>query len=180
MSAVVAVSSDHIGERKSMHADISSSMNKSLGLLAVVIATFLSGFGSVLSERAVTVLKRPALLFSAELALMGVVFLLVASFFSGELSEIDKAGGIWTAGPGSILGLVPNLSHALGGILVGQVTKRSGSVKKGFAIIAGLLLTAALNSASQNFSLIWLVALPLAGLGIWLHSTPPKAKAKVI
>jgi solute carrier family 35 (UDP-sugar transporter), member A1/2/3 len=34
------------------------------------------------------------------------------------------------------------LSSAVGGVIVGQVTKHAGSVKKGFALIGGILVTA--------------------------------------
>jgi solute carrier family 35 (UDP-sugar transporter), member A1/2/3 len=37
---------------------------------------------------------------------------------------------------------IPVLSSAVGGVIVGQVTKHAGSVKKGFALIGGILVTA--------------------------------------
>ncbi len=146
--------------------------NRLLGLVSITLATLLSGLGGVLSERAVTSSNRDSFLYSAELALMGLMTLSLAAALNGDIEKISAKGGLWSAGPGSLLGLVPSLSQAISGLIVGYVTKRCGSVKKGFAVIAGLLLTALLNSNGDKQLAIWGIALPLAGLGIWLHSSP--------
>ena len=159
-SAVLAVSS---GESTNQVEG-----NRVVGLVAVITGTCLSGFGAVMSERAVRISNRNSLLFSAELGLIGLVFLTCSSLWNGEWSSIQAAGGIWLEGPGSLRGLIPGVTQALGGLVIGHVTKHSGSVKKGLAVIVGLLLTAALSSADL---LMWGVAIPLAAVGIWLHSS---------
>ena len=55
--------------------------------------------------------------------------------------------------------MVPVVSNALGGILVGAVTKHAGGVHKGFAIIFGILLT--------TFVEYFLYSKPL-GYDIWI------------
>jgi hypothetical protein len=44
---------------------------------------------------------------------------------------------------------VPILTQALGGVIVGLVTKHAGGVKKGFALIAGIALTAFVQAVVQ-------------------------------
>ncbi|GMH98513.1 hypothetical protein TL16_g13413 [Triparma laevis f. inornata] len=44
------------------------------------------------------------------------------------------------------LNLIPIFSQALGGILVGLVTKYAGSVRKGFSLIFGIALTGVVQS----------------------------------
>ena len=51
----------------------------------------------------------------------------------------------WTASA-----FIPVVSQALGGIIVGLVTKRLGGISKGFAIVGGLVLTGALQSAVEG------------------------------
>jgi len=43
--------------------------------------------------------------------------------------------------------LLPIMTNACGGIIVGQVTKHAGSVRKGFALILGIVFTGALQAA---------------------------------
>ena len=66
-----------------------------------------------------------------------------------------SAGGatpalVLTARGWSALAAVPVASQAVGGLLVGQVTKRMGGVAKGFAIVGGLVLTGALQSLADG------------------------------
>lgn len=44
---------------------------------------------------------------------------------------------------------VPVVTQALGGVIVGLVTKHAGGVKKGFALIAGIALTAFVQAVVQ-------------------------------
>ena len=157
-SAVIAVSSDQ---------STAAAGDRTVGLVAIISGTCLSGFGAVMSERAVCASNRNSLLFSAELGLIGLASLIALSAWSGELNKILEIG-IWSAGPGSLAGMIPGVSQALGGLVIGYVTKTSGSVKKGLSVIVGLILTASLNSATL---VMWGVAIPLAALGIWLHSS---------
>ena len=66
---------------------------------------------------------------------------------------------------------VPVLSQALGGIVVGLVTKRLGGISKGFAVVGGLAITGVLQSAleRQVLNLELYVALLLVVMSTWLH-----------
>ena len=74
---------------------------------------------------------------------------------------------------------MPVLSQALGGIIVGLVTKRLGGISKGFAIVGGLSITGVLQSVleRQVLQLELYVALLLVVLSTWLHGRPD-AKTK--
>ena len=81
----------------------------------------------------------------------------------------------WT--PASFL---PVLSQALGGIIVGLVTKRLGGISKGFAVVGGLAITGVLQSLleRQVLNLELYVALLLVVVSTWLHGRhETKAKA---
>jgi UDP-sugar transporter A1/2/3 len=80
----------------------------------------------------------------------------------------------WTAAS-----FVPVLSQALGGIIVGLVTKRLGGISKGFAVVAGLAITGVLQSVleRQVLNLELYVALLLVVASTWLHGRH-EAKAK--
>ena len=51
----------------------------------------------------------------------------------------------WTLGS-----WVPILSQALGGIVVGHITKRLGGISKGFAVVCGLIVTGALQMIADG------------------------------
>lgn len=74
--------------------------------------------------------------------------------------------------------LIPIFTNAAGGIIVGLVTKHSGAVKKGFALIFGLLLSGilqALGSDEENevVSKEQVVGGILSALSLYLHSAFP-------
>ncbi|KAF3500403.1 hypothetical protein F2Q69_00040186 [Brassica cretica] len=80
--------------------------------------------------------------------------------------------------------VVPVISNALGGILVGLVTSHAGGVRKGFVIVSALLVTALLQFAFEGKppSSYCLVALPLVISSISLYQKYPymdKKKKKV-
>ncbi|GMI07206.1 hypothetical protein TrRE_jg5652 [Triparma retinervis] len=77
--------------------------------------------------------------FDANRMFKGVVPCLIASGISGLAGAITQK--ILQAGKGG---------KALGGILVGLVTKYAGSVRKGFALIGGILLTAMMQSFAYD------------------------------
>lgn len=84
-----------------------------------------------------------------------------------ELSGSFRGWTWWT--------LVPVLSNSLGGIIVGLVTKYAGGVSKGFALIAGILLTAFLQAVATSTPPPphhWLAAL-LVVVSTYMHATYP-------
>merc|ERR1711971_186334 len=87
--------------------------------------------------------------------------------------------------------LIPCVMQASGGIIVGQVTQHVGGVAKGFAIIAGIVVTASLKYilllqadgvANLNMPKLYanLTAIALVSLSIYLQATAQmKAKPKL-
>ena len=144
-----------------------------LGVVMVLGASMLSGFSTALTQRALTDKnKRPALFFSAELAVYGIVFLLVNMCFSAEGAKIFKVGVHKGWQPQTF---VPVITNAFGGVVVGLVTKYAGGVVKGFALIAGIIITGFAEWLLDGKKLeikTW-IAVVLVSLSIYLHSSYP-------
>lgn len=79
---------------------------------------------------------------------------------------------------------IPIITNASGGIVVGLVTKKEGAVRKGFALIFGLLLSGILQNwfwSSEDDGKVTseqMVGGILAGLSLWLHSSFPPVLRK--
>lgn len=146
-----------------------------LGFWCAVSASGLSGLGAALSERALQAEKRNSYLFSAELAVFSSLSLLITFVFSADGREIMQRGFFsgWEL-PSAALPLV---MQSVGGIFVGQVTKHAGSVAKGFAIMAGIILTMLARFVVEGKKLDGelIVALPLVLISVYLHSCHPPA-----
>ncbi|CAM9481477.1 unnamed protein product [Hapterophycus canaliculatus] len=151
-----------------------------LGVLPVMLAALLSGFLGAVTQRTLQRDRRNASLLSLELAVYGVAVLLLTSGLgvdrlqpkagAGGRSWLDGLFQGWTK-----LTWLPVLSQAAGGLVVGQVTKHAGSVKKGFALIGGIVLTAIVQNTLERSALTrvhWIAAVLVAG-GTYLHSSRP-------
>lgn len=70
---------------------------------------------------------------------------------------------------------------AVGGIIVGLVMKHAGGVRKGFSILAGILLTGYLDVVVAENPLTWpkLVSLPIVLLASYLHIIFPVSQRDV-
>ena len=70
---------------------------------------------------------------------------------------------------------VPIFTNAFGGIAVGLVTLYAGAVRKGFALIFGLLLSGILQNiifaGDGKVTKEQIVGGILAGISLWMHST---------
>ena len=96
-----------------------------------------------ISQQNLQISKVNPYVFSMELSAFSIILLLTSLLGSpdgkrlrnGNLSE----GWTWKT-------WIPVVTNAAGGILVGLVTKHAGAVKKGFALIFGLILSGALQS----------------------------------
>jgi solute carrier family 35 (UDP-sugar transporter), member A1/2/3 len=123
----------------SNNVDLSS---YNLGLLSVAIASLLSGLSTALTQKALTTSKpRSPIFMSAELAFFGIIILFLNLLFVHNDIPKSETGGYNLLINWNLSTLIPVISNALGGIVVGQVTKVAGGVVKGFALIAGLLIT---------------------------------------
>ena len=146
-------------------------------------ASMTSGLAGALTQRALVGSKpRHPLFFSAELAVYGILFLLCNALYnphnSKESASIVKDGLFngWT-----LLTLIPVITNAFGGLIVGFVTKYAGGVVKGFALIAGLIITGFAQWIIDGKPLVskdW-VAVGLVSFSIYLHSSYPIKKTGV-
>jgi UDP-sugar transporter A1/2/3 len=121
---------------------------------------------------------RNSYLFTMELCVVSLVFML-SSMLKSEDGRQIRANGFFHKWPPTTI--IPILTNAAGGIVVGLVTKYAGSVKKGFALIFGLLLSGILQAIMNDnggdgrnkISLEHVVGGCLAGLSLWMHSAFP-------
>jgi len=83
----------------------------------------------------------------------------------------------------SLLTILPVLTQALGGLLIGQLTKRAGGIRKGFAVCAGVIITAVTEDVTGLGTRLGLrhgigLALLLVSLQMYNASEPVKHKQK--
>jgi UDP-sugar transporter A1/2/3 len=124
--------------------------------------------------------KRNTYLFSAEMAIFGSLIILCSLVFDlSPDAELWRAEGLFSRW--NLYTFVPVLTQGLGGIVVGLITKVAGGVKKGFAVICGLVLTAVLKCVVYGAPLSPHVclAIPMVGSSIYLHAKYPPVKKRV-
>ncbi|XP_015890637.2 UDP-N-acetylglucosamine transporter ROCK1 [Ziziphus jujuba] len=142
------------------------------GIIPVLVASVLSGLASSLCQWASQVKKHSSYLMTVEMSLVGSFCLLVSTYKSPDGEAIRQNGFFhaWTP-----LTLIPVISNALGGILVGLVTSYAGGVRKGFVIVSALLVTALLQFVFEGKppSLYCLVALPLVLTSVTIYQKYP-------
>eukprot|EP00913_Durusdinium_trenchii_P008563 g8042.t1 len=94
-------------------------------------------------------------------------------------SHVASSGGESLFQGWSLYTWIPVITQGWGGIVVGLIAKTSGSVRKGFAVMVGLLLSCVLKWLVEGKSLRFsvLMAIPLVAASIYLHAKyPPAAK----
>jgi len=156
------------------------------GVAPVLLASFISGLAGALSQKNLqsasgcgTSGGRNSYLFSMELCVASVIFLSLSLSSSDDGARIARYGFFdgWTPPT-----LIPIVTNALGGIAVGLVTKYAGSVRKGFALIFGLLLSGVVQTLLStegerdegvNLSKEQIVGGILAAVSLWIHSSWP-------
>eukprot|EP01038_Epipyxis_sp_PR26KG_P015373 gene15373-20724_t len=157
---------------KTMTNVISGISNYHLGLIMVAIASMISGFAAALTQRALVdnSKKRHPYFFSAELAVYGIIFLLINNHFNSDIAEGGNILSNW-----NLLTFIPVITNAWGGLIVGLVTKYAGGVVKGFALIAGIIITGLAQYIVEGKPLGMkdLVGIILVSLAIYLHSSYP-------
>ncbi|KAH0908948.1 hypothetical protein HID58_032269 [Brassica napus] len=145
------------GSNKSSSGGVNPEQVLFYGIIPVLVASVLSGLASSLCQWASQVKKHSSYLMTVEMSIVGSLCLLVSTLKSPDGEAIKRHGFFhgWTA-----LTMVPVISNALGGILVGLVTSHAGG---GFVIVSALLVTALLQFAFEGKppSSYCLVALPL-------------------
>eukprot|EP01035_Chromulina_nebulosa_P018729 gene18729-24493_t len=114
--------------------------NYQLGVLVVLGASLTSGICAALIQKAFQLpVPRHPLVYSSELAVYGIITLIIHDAISGQ-NAIMNNGGLFANW--DVYALIPVTTNAFGGLVVGLVSKYAGGVVKGFALIAGLLVTA--------------------------------------
>lgn len=146
-----------------------------LGVIPVLSASAISGLAGAFAQR--TLQTRNALLFSVELACISIVYLTLELVFRPRISSSPSSleqQQSWTRG-WTISTWIPVATNAVGGILVGLVTKHAGAVQKGFSLLLGMVLSGVLQNQLQDKQQKrvtfqqWMGGF-LAGASLWLHS----------
>ena len=158
---------------------------QNIAVACVLAASMISGLSAALTQKVLT--KRAnSLLVSAQLAIYGIVFLIIKEIF-WDLREVHPAEAaslvfncdtFWRGWDLWIL--LPVLASALGGIIIGLVTQHAGSIVKGFALIFGLIFTALIQWIVDGKCLKtndW-IALGLVSISIYLHTSYPLREKK--
>ncbi|GMH14471.1 hypothetical protein Nepgr_016312 [Nepenthes gracilis] len=142
------------------------------GIIPILVASLLSGLASALCQWASQVKKHSSYLMTIEMSIFGSLCLLVSTFKSPDGEAIKRQGFFYDWTP---LTLIPVISNAGGGILVGLVTSYAGGVRKGFVIVSALVVTALLQFIFDGKppSLYCLVALPLVISSISIYQKYP-------
>ncbi|KAG2527192.1 hypothetical protein BBO99_00003647 [Phytophthora kernoviae] len=163
-----------------------------LGLVPVLLASLLSGLGSALTQRSMQQHKRDAALVTMELSVYGSLFLMLPAIWStivktpaSESPAVNVIKNLDKVFEGcNYYTLIPVVSNALGGILVGTVTKHVGGVLKSFALICGIAFTAFVESYVYGAVLPQevFIAAGLVAISMTIYSSFPyvkkEAKAK--
>ncbi|KAG7355630.1 nucleotide-sugar transporter [Nitzschia inconspicua] len=172
-----------------------------MGIVPFLIASFLSGLAGTITQKALQVNHRDPFLFNMELSIFSTMLLSATHFLVGQkqcppqcaasTAKADTGADHRRQGNAQRFGQsgwtlqtwIPIVSHALGAILVGLVTKYSGAVTKGFAIIFGIMVSAMLNqmvltkrNGRGGLSLEELAGGFLGIASLWIHLSNPPTK----
>jgi len=156
------------------------------GVTPVLMASFLSGLAGAISQKNLQSASgcgssggRNPYLFSSELCVASLFLLTFSMAFSEDGQRIRSNGFFdqWTPQT-----LIPIIVNSMGGIIVGLVTKYAGSVRKGFALIFGMLFTAFIQSVLDGnpVSSEKLLGGLIAAISLWMHATNPHTAATAI
>jgi len=146
---------------------------QNVAVLCVVAASMISGLSAALTQKVLQKKGTNSILVSAQLAVYGILFLTAKELLLNQATTAAEASSL-LAGWDS-WALLPVLTSALGGLVIGLVTQHAGSVMKGFALIIGLLVTGVAQWVVDGIGLKitdW-VALGLVSISIYIHTSFP-------
>lgn len=146
------------------------------GVIPIMIASFISGLAGALTQRSLQFGSRNSYLFTMELSAASIIMLVGSLLLGSPDSKKIKENGVkygWTSRT-----WLPVLTNASGGVIVGLVTKHAGAVRKGFALIFGLLLSGILQtklSKEEDGGVTpeQLVGGIIASVSLWMHAKFP-------
>ena len=142
-----------------------STSSSTLPAMYALAATTISGFAGSLCQRALQGKDNvDPFMFSAELSMWSLVTLLIGSM----LFDIDGVRYLYTV---PLPAYLPMIFQAVGGIIISQVTKHVGTVRKSFGLIAGILVAGVIEYVIFNTAPPFrcLAASPLVAVAIWAH-----------
>jgi len=169
------------------------------GIIPILVASLISGMAGALTQKILqgsqggasvwgkkkstttsspaTRPPRNAYLFSMEMNVASVILLLTSLALSSDGRNILRSRSFfsnWTPET-----FIPVITNSIGGILVGLVTKHAGSVRKGFALIFGLLLSGIFQAGGAGIRTHQIVGGLLAATSLWMHTLHPYKPAPV-
>lgn len=176
-SSLSDLMSDHLHGRHFTH-----------GVAPILLASFISGLAGALSQKNLQSTTtatggsggRNAYLFSMELCAATCLILAISLFISGDGAQI-LAKGFWNGW--TFATMIPIFTNSAGGIVVGLVTKYAGSVRKGFALIFGILLSGVIQALLQPDMKIThkqIVGGLIAGFSLYMHAANPPSSDRRI
>ena len=169
------------------------------GIVPILLASLISGMAGALtqknlqgsqggapilakrrSKKASPPVSRPpknAYLFSMEMNVASIILLIASLALSSGGRTVLRSGTFfsnWTPET-----FIPVVTNSIGGILVGLVTKHAGSVRKGFALIFGLLLSGIFQAGGAGIRTHQIAGGLLAATSLWMHTVHPYKPAPV-
>ncbi|KAF0683450.1 Aste57867_24484 [Aphanomyces stellatus] len=157
------------------------------GMTRAMLAAVLSAFAGTIIQRALQRESRNAYMVTIELSVINIFCCFWSYFVSQALTRGDDvdagadATSMWQGW--TFMTFVTLLVQALGGVIVGFVIKYSGNIKKSFAVVGGLLLTAGLESVvnKTEFGTSGYASTVLVTLSTVLYTRyPPVATAEAL
>ena len=145
------------------------------GVIPVLLASFLSGLAGALCQKNLQNHGRNPYLFCMELCAASSI-ILTASLLVSPDGQVIKERGFW-GDDWDYRIFIPIVTNAVGGILVGLVTKYAGSVRKGFALIFGILISGLLQS--ENVSAEQVIGGTLAAVSLYIHSSKGSSNSEI-
>lgn len=153
------------------------------GVVPILVASGISGLAGAITQKNLQSASgcgksggKNAVLFSAELCVASLIMLGGSLAFNSDGQKIKENGFFADFTPFTF---IPILTNALGGIVVGLVTKYAGSVRKGFALIFGLMISGLIQAVTEStqdgfaISKEEIIGGCLASISLWIHVTNP-------
>merc|ERR1711862_897931 len=162
------------------------------GVAPVLLSSFISGLAGAITQKTLqyqcTTSKqqpRNSYFFSMELCIASLIFLSINIYRSSLSSSSSSTNHIDLLQGWDISTFIPITINAIGGLLVGLVTKYAGSVRKGFSLIFGIFISGCIvelalsNDDDDNkISNEQITGAILAAFSLWLHSSFPYKENK--
>lgn len=147
-----------------------------MGVVPALAASFLSGLAGALTQKTLTNHARSPHLFNIEIAFFSSCFLVSTLLLGSPDYKLIKEGGFFQGCTWKTA--IPIMTNAVGGILVGLVTKHLGAVVKGFAVIFGMIVSGMLQQvflSNRGEGVTWaqFISGCIGAVSLWMHASYP-------